>query len=757
VRLLRRRPLAAVCLLAVALLCAAVFLPTVCKAVVCGGGLLLAAVLFLRCKTGRRMRGDADAGVSEKPRNTGVFVAVSALTVCICMLSSLLTEDLPVHRYAFLTEGEHTVTARVLSVSGTGSYVTVGMRLTEVDNAAAGMRVCSFFYDGFGYEEGDVLTFSATADLLSRQNDDDIWLLADGYRYELTPLTSPQKTGHSFSLAGKMRRLRDRLCAGIEKIVPQRPAQLFRALLLGDRSGLPLYDTVAFRRLGIGHLLALSGLHLSVLLGFVMAFIRRLCPYRTVTAPLACLLIAAYALLTGGSVSILRAALMSGTAMLSFLWGTRRDPLTALAAAGALLMFFSPGCVYDCAFWLSFSATLGILILSPWLTGWERKHEKHRLLFRRVLFPILLTAVASLFTLLPTALFFGRISTVSIPANLLIAPMVELALCLSLFLPLLGWIPGIGPFVGFVAGKWAALTLDAAEWMAGIPNATAFLNHPLILVLIFCLSTAVCLVLFGPKRLMTVSCGIVLVFVIAVVAAAARVNTDAMTAGYVHYRAAGSADALLVSHSGDKYLILCGRGTGTSARAQTDMLTQERTAELEAVVLAHSHPNTAMAWLRRLLSEAKIGTVYLPADTDPTASEELRNMLSPFGTEVEFLSPGTASVLSQDTEILVFPESEDTNGREAFGYTLTVGGRRWTLLSQAMPGSPSLSVSVGADMLDGTVIVPRHSCSTSLPVTPLYTRRTERLIIGRGDVSLSFLPGYPPPPVMTGDDLRFAG
>lgn len=755
-RLLYRRPLATVCFLSVALLGAAVFLPFSVKAILCGGGLILAAVLFMLPRFSRKSGAKPTAEISrkEKPDGMRALAAASALTLSVCMLCSALWEDLPQYRYGDLTEGEHSVTARVISVSGTGDYVTTEMRLTEADGKAADLRVCLFFYNGFAYEEGDVLRFSATADRLSRQNSDDIYLLADGCRYELTPVTAPEKTGHRFSLAGSMRRLRGRLSDEVGKVVPERPAELVRALLLGDRSGLPLSDTVAFRRLGIGHLLALSGLHLSVLLGFVLAFFRRLCPYRAVTAPVACLLVAAYAMLTGGSVSILRAALMSGTALLSWLWGARRDPLTALAVAGAVLMFFSPGCAYDCAFWLSFSATLAILVLSPWLTR-RKTNGIRRLLTEKILFPVLLTACASLFTLLPTALFFGRISTVSIPANLLIAPMVEICLILSLFLPLLGAIPAFGSFVGFVVGKWASLTLDAAEWMAQIPNATAFLNHPLILTFIFCLTVVVCLILFGPKRLMAVFCGAALVLLIAVTAAAARINTDAMTAGYVRYCAAKSTDALLLSHSGDKTLVLCGKGSSASARAQTEMLTEERVAELDAVVLAHCHASTAQAWLRRLLSDVKIGTVYLPAGTDGTVAGQLRDMLSPFGTELRFLSAAETCSLSKDTDILVFPESTDENGREAFGYTLTVGGNRWTLFSQAMAGSPSLPASVNAGMLDGNVIAALHGYSASLPVTPLYTRKTVRLIAGRGDMSLSFLPGYPPPPVTVGDDLRF--
>lgn len=755
-RLLYRRPLAAVCFLSVALLAIAVFLPFAVKVILCGGGMLIAvALLIFSCVRRRSGTAKPDAAFEEKSRKIPHGPAfITALTLFACMLCSVLSDDLPGQRYAFLIKEEHVVTARVTSVSGTGSYVTVGMRLTEADGKAAGLRVCSFFYDGFDYEEGDILTFTGTFDALSRRNGDDIYLLADGQRCEVTPVTSPEKVGHRFSLSGSMRRLRNQLSDEIAKIVPERPAGLIRALLLGDKSGLPLSDTVAFRRLGVGHLLALSGLHLSVLLGFVLAFIRRLCPYRSVTAPVACLLVAAYATLTGGSVSILRAAIMSAAALLSWLWGARRDPLTALAVAGAALMLFAPGCAYDCAFWLSFSATLAILVFSPLAARRKKEKGLHRLLTERVLSPVLLTMCASLFTLFPTAVFFGRISTVSVLANLLLAPMVEVCLFLSLFLPLLGAIPVFGSFVGFIIGKWASLTLTAAEWLAQIPNATAFLNHPLIIVLIGCLTVTVCMILFGPKRPMGLLCAVASVFLVTVIAVTTRVNTDAMTAHYVRYHAVKSTDSLLLSDSGDKFLILCGKGSGSSARAQNEMLAEEMVAELDAVVLAHCHEGNARAWLRRLLSGTRVGVVYLPADSSGSEVEQLRALLAPFGTKLQTISSSETYRLSQGTSMLMFPESVDKNGREAFGYTVTAGGMQWTLQSQALAGSPSLA-SADAAVFDGNVIVASHGYTTSLPVTPLYTRKTKRLVIGRGDMSVAFLPEYPPPPVVTGDDLRF--
>lgn len=748
--LLHRRPLAAVCFLVMLLCTAAVFMPLWCKAALGTVG-LFAFTAILLYKVAKKRCTDR-----SHPQESGRFPmpAACCLVCLVCMLFSLLTQDLPRVKSASLAEGEHEIRATVLSVAHVGEGVSLVLRVTESDGQRMSVRADACFFEAGDISEGDILRFTSTADALSPYSEEDVYQLADGCLYELTPLSSPIKEGERFSLRSPMRGLRDAVSAKLEALIPGRAAQLYRALLLGEKSDMPLSASAAFRRLGVSHLLALSGLHLSVLLAFILPWLRRICPYRVVTAPLCCALVAFYACLTGGSVSILRAALMTAVASLSWLGGAKRDPLTALALSGALLLLFSPGCVYDCAFWLSFSATLGIIVLSPWLDRLKRATPKHRLLLEKLLFPLLLTLSATLFTLLPVAICFGRVSAVSLPANLLLAPMVESCLFFGLCLPLVGWIPLLGDFVCFLAQKWGEIVLSIAEFGASFPHETLFLNKPFIVLAILCLVLALLVLLFGPRRLFAASLSAVALFFVFAAGAALYTNMQANRAEYVHYSSYKTNDALLLSHGSEKYLILTCRGTTSAARAQTELLMQEWVSDLDGLVLAHTHPDTSLAWLERLLTQVRVATVYIPASTDKAEAERISRTVSAFHTTVAVLPEGEVSALSEDIQLFLWPEALTVSHKEAFACSLDMGGEWLTVLSATMPETPAFVA--GAEVLahSRTVIIPAHSPLPDRPLPLPVSDDTEQILLARENLAFSLPPDIETPQLLFSADWR---
>ena len=165
-------------------------------------------------------------------------------------------------------------------------------------------------------------------------------------------------------------KVRVRLQKGMDAL-PQ--GAFFRAILLGDRSGLSADVKEAFRRTASSHLLAISGLHVTQILWFVHLFLS-LFPLsgKGRRILLLCSLPLLF-LLTGGSVSVFRASFMAAFPLLGGLIRRRSDSVTALVLAGVLLCTFDPDCIIDPSFVLSFFATFSILIASApfclWL--WE--------------------------------------------------------------------------------------------------------------------------------------------------------------------------------------------------------------------------------------------------------------------------------------------------------------------------------------------------------------------------------------------------
>ena len=243
-----------------------------------------------------------------------------------------------------------------------------------------------------------------------------------------------------------------RLAAGLSPPV----AGLARALVLGERAALA--EAEAFRRAGLGHLLALSGLHVGFLLGFLLIL---LYPLGRIRYPLALLVVLGYLALAGPSPSLLRAALMAGAVLLALFWG-RGQPglLAALALALAVQLVLAPWALYDLGFRLSYLAVAGLGLLLPPLF---RAIQPFPAPLRWVLGGLFATLAAQA-AVLPLILdAFGRVSLLSPLANLLALPLAAIFVPLG-FLKLLG--------LGFLA-PGLELTGRALLWVAG-----AFANAP---------------------------------------------------------------------------------------------------------------------------------------------------------------------------------------------------------------------------------------------------------------------------------------
>ncbi len=139
-----------------------------------------------------------------------------------------------------------------------------------------------------------------------------------------------------------------------------------RALMLGDRQQVPLAEQQTLRRLGLAHLLAVSGLHLGLITGAIYCACRWL-PWK-LSLCLAALGALAYSSLLGPQPSISRAALMALLTLGALLLSRPPEPGNALAVTVILLLLEDPAWVLDVGFRLSVSATAGILW---WAPGWS--------------------------------------------------------------------------------------------------------------------------------------------------------------------------------------------------------------------------------------------------------------------------------------------------------------------------------------------------------------------------------------------------
>lgn len=169
--------------------------------------------------------------------------------------------------------------------------------------------------------------------------------------------------------------LRKQICHVYEQISPQQEAGVFSSMVLGDKSSLDREVKALYQRNGIAHLLAISGLHISLIGMVVYKMIRKLGIGFGMSFAAGGLVVISYGLLTGNGISAVRAVVMCLLLMLAELLGRTYDCLSALGTAAVFMLWDNPFVLYNGGFLLSFSAILGIALIYPVLEKMLIKKE----------------------------------------------------------------------------------------------------------------------------------------------------------------------------------------------------------------------------------------------------------------------------------------------------------------------------------------------------------------------------------------------
>lgn len=266
------------------------------------------------------------------------------------------------------------------------------------------------------------------------------------------------------------------MAAKIQILYPAEAAGFLTAILTGDKGGLSEGDGVALSEAGLYHMMAVSGMHCGFLLTFVTLLTGK---RRRLTAVLALPLLAFYALLTGGSPSVVRACVMLVCLLAAPLCRRDSDPPTALAAALFLILLSNPFAAASVSLQLSFAAMTGLLWLTPKLMGTLAGEHPRGKAFQFLSASFSATMGALVFTTPLTAWYFGRLVLVSPLSNLLClwaAGVVFMTGLLSVAAGFL-WTP-LGVVLALIPRALAEYILHAARLLADIPGHALYYTNP---------------------------------------------------------------------------------------------------------------------------------------------------------------------------------------------------------------------------------------------------------------------------------------
>jgi len=282
--------------------------------------------------------------------------------------------------------------------------------------------------------------------------------------------------------------IRRLLADGLERSLPPREAALAQALLLGLRGQLSDEVVEDFRQSGTSHLLAISGLHLGILLALTLgAFQGALGRHTIIPVALALAVLWVYVVASGAPASVVRAAVMGSVYLAAIGLGRPRESLLpALALSAVIMTAVSPQVVTQISFQLSFAAMAGIVLALPWQEAASRGiaacTEQARWTWARLLgrglgwlaSGAIVSAAATLATFPLVALHFGQFPLLGIPTTILATPLLPFALVGGLASAAAG---AIHPLPGQLIGFTGSIPLSAlAGLVASVPKWTLEVN-----------------------------------------------------------------------------------------------------------------------------------------------------------------------------------------------------------------------------------------------------------------------------------------
>ena len=402
----------------------------------------------------------------KAPRLTAAFLAAFAAFFVYTVMMHFVVE--PAERYAgnryrvqmeLLSEadrnyGNFYYKARVRYIEDTGENVDITVRLShgealhaEIgDTVTATVRFLAF-QDSFGLS-------SKTARLANKQ-------IIGAYISDYTDIIVD--SAETRPLAYYLAAIRSAVRNALLENLPRDEAAVICAMLVGLRGDIPADLSNAYRAAGASHLLVISGMHMAIITEFMLHILMAFRIHRRHASLITILFILLFMVVSGLSASVVRSGVMQIIMLFGYVLGREVDRLNSLAAALLLMALLNPFCVGDISLLLSFSATLGIIQLSPRLLDFLSKGIKHktqRQKIRRLLVPVTVSAGAVIGALPVQLYVFGEINFSSLVTSLLVlyisAWLLRLAILAVVLLLVPGITPAAMPFV-FASGLLAKL------------------------------------------------------------------------------------------------------------------------------------------------------------------------------------------------------------------------------------------------------------------------------------------------------------
>ncbi len=337
-----------------------------------------------------------------------------------------------------------------------------------------------------------------------------IYILAYAYNYSPYEV----KQAKNFDISYYILKLRYKMLSIPRYLFDVSIANTMNGMFLGEKHNIPEEVKENFDAVGIYHLVATSGIHISIISTSILWLLKKLKINKALSSIITSASIFLFVGLTGFSVSGMRAGIVTILYVIGSSIFKKSDPLNSLGFAVLIISLFSPGSSLDIGLWLSAMASLGIILLEHKISKWIKVklnlNNSQNKFLNYIISIFSVSLAVSIFSFSLTGWFYKKFSIIFIISNILVIPLATVLLNSLLILNIL-WIlkaPSIVLMpIAFVCGTTTNLITDLADWMAKIPFTFFSLDYKFIsLCISFSLILiAITLIFKNWKRLLRIS------------------------------------------------------------------------------------------------------------------------------------------------------------------------------------------------------------------------------------------------------------
>lgn len=572
----------------------------------------------------------------------------------------------------------------------TGTYsVSVEARLLNQDGPDLGVLL--YFYPGDekipDIKPGDTLTCTAQLRLADTVGGEE-----NGYYYskgifltanaaEIPTVTPAENVPLKYWPALWRRAMGE--CIG--ELFSDETAGLALALTTGDKSGLTGSFYTALKRCGLAHVVAVSGMHMSMVVMLAAMLVRR--RRRKMMAIVSIPLVLVFMALTGFAPSVVRAGVMQILLLLGPALSREGDTVTSLSFALLLLLLQNPYAAMSVGLQLSFLSVAGILTITGWLNekffhrfplkkGKTKPRRLYNSAVRFLVGCVTMSIGAIAFTTPLTVYYFGTVSLVSPLANLLTLWAVTVLFLLCLPAAALG---GVLP----VVGKVLAALAEPVSWLfhrivyglSSLPFASVSLEtgRYILFWLLFVYAVIGACVLFRkekPRPIVPLCCCTI------TLASALLFNALSLRSGGLSVTVldVGQGQSILLTAQGSTALVDCGGSGGDDpGDIAADYVQAMGRSTLDLLVLTHYHSDHACG-VPELMERLDVAALAVPdVEPDSVLRAEILALAEEKGTEVIFIEEDTMVELDSVSLTLYAPLGTGGGNEEGLSVLATQG------------------------------------------------------------------------------------